>query len=72
MRALQKALVAHRLFMIFIKRRQYCYADRALDIRDRYFYQFEELTHPWLHDCSYPSLTIQQWNKLQLSNEAML
>lgn len=69
MNALQKALAAHRLFMIFIKRKQYCYADRSLGLRERYFLRFEELTHPWLHKANYPTLTITQWAKLQLTWE---
>lgn len=46
----QKALKAHKLFMFFIKNRQYSYADRAVNLRSRYFEIDERLKCPWLYD----------------------
>ena len=46
----QKALKAHKLFMFFVKNRQYDYADRALKIRSRFFEASERLICPWLYD----------------------
>lgn len=46
----QKALKAYKLFMFFIKTRQYAYADRAAGIRSRYLETDERLKCPWLYD----------------------
>lgn len=46
----QKALKAHKLFMFFIKKRQYFYADRALKIQLRFFEASERLSCSWLYD----------------------
>lgn len=45
-----KALKAHNLFMFFVKKRQYDYADRAAKIQSRFFEASERLICPWLYD----------------------
>lgn len=46
----QKALKAHKLFMFFIKTRQYDFADRCLKLRSRFFEVAEKYACPWLYD----------------------
>jgi len=46
----QKALKAYKLFLFFVKKRQYDYADRAVKIRSRFFEVSERLICPWLYD----------------------